>query len=87
MQTREGLLTSSNLGPSIPHTAEQGLGPRGGFQLTFKGWSRGRPWRNFSSSVYILIWVFKGIKLCSHSDMGLFAMGIELCSHSNIGLH
>ena len=28
MQTHEGLFTSSNLGPSAPNTAEQGLGPR-----------------------------------------------------------
>ena len=28
MQTHEGLFTSSSLGPSIPDTAEQGLGPR-----------------------------------------------------------
>ena len=28
MQTHEGLFTSSILGPSIPHAAEQGLGPQ-----------------------------------------------------------
>ena len=28
MQTHEGLFTSSSLGPNIPDTAEQGLGPR-----------------------------------------------------------
>ena len=62
MQTHVGLFTSSSLGPSIPDTAEQGLGPRGGFQLSFKGWSRGPPegMGNFSSSVYILIWGFQG---------------------------
>ena len=27
MQVHEGLFTSSSLGPSILHTAEQGLGP------------------------------------------------------------
>ncbi|CAD7675109.1 unnamed protein product [Nyctereutes procyonoides] len=43
MQVHEGLLTSSSLGPSIPDTAEQGLGPQGGFQLSFMGWSRGPP--------------------------------------------
>ena len=31
MQTHEGLFTSLILCPSIPNTAEQGLGPRGGF--------------------------------------------------------
>ena len=29
MQTHEGLLTSQSLGPSIPDTVEQGLGPQG----------------------------------------------------------
>ena len=29
MQTHEGLFTSSSMGPNIPDTAEQGLGPRG----------------------------------------------------------
>ena len=44
MQTHEGLFTSSSLGPSAPDPAEQqGLGPRGGFQLSFMGWSRGPP--------------------------------------------
>ena len=63
MQVQEGLLTSSSLGPSIPDTEEQGLGPRGGFQLSFMGCSRGPlegGERNFSSSVYILIWGFQG---------------------------
>ena len=63
MQVHEGLFTSSSLGPSIPDTAEQGLGPRGGFQLSFKGWSRappGRGGRDLSSSVYILMWGFQG---------------------------
>ena len=35
MQAHEGLLASSSLGPSIPNTAEQGLGPRSGLQLVF----------------------------------------------------
>ena len=35
MQAHEGLLASSSLGPSIPDTAEQGLGPRSGLQLGF----------------------------------------------------
>ena len=65
MQTHEGLFTSSSLGPSVPDAAEQGLGPRGGFQLSFKGWSREPPevggGGNFSSSVYILIWGFQGL--------------------------
>ena len=42
MQEYEGLFTSSSLGPSILHTAEQGLGPRSGLQLGFfMVWSRG----------------------------------------------
>ena len=41
MQAHEGLLTSSSLDPSIPDTEEQGLGPQGGFQLSFMGCSRG----------------------------------------------
>ena len=76
MQTQEGLFTSSSLGPSIPDTAEQGLGPRGGFQLSFMGWSRGPPEG-----------VAEFLKLCSHSDMELSATDIELCSHSNMGLN
>ena len=43
MQTHEGLFISLSLCPSIPDTAEQGLGPRGRFQLSFMGWSRGPP--------------------------------------------
>ena len=35
MQTHEDLLASSSLGPSVPDTAEQGLGPRSGLQLGF----------------------------------------------------
>ena len=60
MPAHEGLLASSSLGPSIPDTAEQGLGPRGGFQLSFKGWSRGPPEG-----------VEEFLKFCLHSDMGL----------------
>ena len=60
MQTHDGLLTSSNLGPSVPDTAEQGLGPQGRFQLSFKGWSRGPPEG-----------LEQFLKFCSHSDMGL----------------
>ena len=37
MQVHEGLLASSSLGPSVPDTAEQGLGPRGGLQLGLYG--------------------------------------------------
>ena len=37
MQKHEGLFASSSLGPSIPDTAEQGLGPRGELQLGFYG--------------------------------------------------
>ena len=62
MQTHEGLLTSSSLGPSIPDTAEQGLGPRGGFQLSFMGWSRGPPEG-----------VEEFLKFCLHSDMGVLS--------------
>ena len=61
MQAHEGLLASSSLGPSIPDTAEQGLGPRSGLQLGFFiGWSRG-----FSEGVE------EFLKFCLHSDMGL----------------
>ena len=60
MQTHKGLFTSLSLGPSIPDTAEQGLGPRDGFQLSFMGWSRGPPKR-----------VEEFLKFCLHSDMGL----------------
>ena len=42
MQTHEGLLASSSLGPSIPNTAEQGLGPQDVLQLGFYGLSRGK---------------------------------------------
>ena len=56
LQTQEGLFTSSSLGPSIPDT----LDPRGGLQLTFKGWSR-RPPEG----------VEEFLKFCLHSDMGL----------------
>ena len=42
MQAHEGLLASLSLGPSILHTAEQGLRPRSGLQPRFfMGWSRG----------------------------------------------
>ena len=60
MQTHEGLFTSSSLGPSIPNTVEQGLGPRGGFHLSLKGSSRGpaEVGEEF-------------LKFCLHSDMGL----------------
>ena len=37
MQAQESLFTSSSLGPSTQDTAEQGLGPRGGLQLSFYG--------------------------------------------------
>ena len=60
MQTHEGLFTSLSLGPSIPDTGEQGLGPRGGFQLSFKDWSRGTPEGGEQFH-----------KFCLHSDMGL----------------
>ncbi|XP_077756318.1 uncharacterized protein LOC144315518 [Canis aureus] len=33
MQTHEGLFTSSSLGPSVPDTAEQGLGPQGHLKM------------------------------------------------------
>ena len=55
-----GFIYSSSLGPSIPDTAEQGLGPRGEFQLSCKGWSRGPPEG-----------VEEFLKFCLHSDMGL----------------
>ena len=71
MQVHEGLLTSSSLGPSVPDTTEQGLGPRGGFQLSFMGWSRGAPEG-----------VEEFLKFCLHSDMGLSR---ALSSHSNRG--
>ena len=57
MQTHEGLFTG--LGPSTPNTAEQGLGPRGGFQLSFKGWSQGPPEG-----------LEQFLKFCLHFDMG-----------------
>ena len=71
MQAHEGLLAGLSLCPSTPDTAEQGLGPRGGFQLSFKGWSRGSSRRAGAiyilmelsralSSVLILIWGFLG---------------------------
>ena len=88
MQTHEGLFTSSSLGSSIPDTTEQGLGPRGGCQLTFKGWSRGPPEG-----------VEEFLKFCLHFDMGLSralssvliligASGhwLGLISYSNMGL-
>ena len=74
MQVQEGLLTSSSLRPSRPDTVEQGLGPHGGFQLNFMGWFRGPPEG-----------VEKFLKFCLHSDMEAFK-GIKLCSHSNMGL-
>ena len=37
MQTHEGLFTSSSLGPSIPHTAEQRLGPQAKRRSSFIG--------------------------------------------------
>ena len=52
--------SSSSLGPSVPDTAEQGLGPRGGFQLSFMGWSRGPPEGGEQF-----------LKFCLGSDMGL----------------
>ena len=70
MQRHEGLFTSSSLGPSIPDT----LDPRGGLQLTFKGWSR-RPPEG----------VEEFLKFCLHSDMGLSRARI-LCSHFNMGV-
>ena len=88
MQTHEGVFTSSSLGPCIPDTAEQGLGPRGGFQLSFKGWSRGPPEG-----------VEQFLKFRLHSDMGpsralssvLILLGaschwLGLCFYSNVGL-
>ena len=62
MQTHEGLFTSLSLGPSIPDTAEQGLGPEVGSSLVlWAGLGDLQKWgRNFSSSVYILIWGFQG---------------------------
>ena len=88
MQTHQGLFTSSSLGPSIPDTAEQGLGPRGGFQLSFMGWSRGPPEGGEEF-----------LKFCLHSDMGrsralssvLILIGasspwLGLSSYSNRGL-
>ena len=61
MQTHEGLFASSSLGSSVlPDTAERGLGPRGGFQLSFMGWSRGPPEGEEEF-----------LKFCLHSDMGL----------------
>ena len=59
MQTHEGLFISSSLCPSIPNTAEQGLGPRGGFYLSFKGWSQGPPEG-----------LEQFLKFCLHFDMG-----------------
>ena len=88
MQVREGLLTSSSLAPSIPHTVEQGLGPRGGFQLSSMGCSRGPPEG-----------VKEFLKFCLHSDMVLsralnsvfiliwdFLPLALSCSHFNTGL-
>ena len=88
MQVHEGLLTSSSLGPSVPDTTEQGLGPRGGFQLSFKGWSRGPPEG-----------LEQFLKFCLHFDLGpsralssvLILIGascpwLGLCFYSNMGL-
>ena len=88
MQAHEGLLASSSLGPSIPITVEQGLGPRGGFQLSFMGWSKGPPKR-----------VEEFLKFCLHFDMepsralssvliliGASCPRLGLCSYSNMGL-
>ena len=88
MQTHEGLFTTSSLDPSVPDTAEQGLGPRGGFQLTFKDWSRGPPEG-----------VEQFLKFCLHFDMGpsralssvLILIGAScprpgLSSYANVGL-
>ena len=55
-----GFIYKLELGSKCTHTAEQGLGPRGGFQLSFKGWSRGPPEG-----------VEEFLKFCLHSDMGL----------------
>ena len=60
IQTHEGLFTSSSLGPSTPDTAEQGLGPRGGFHFSFMGWSRGPPEGREEF-----------LKFCLHSEMWL----------------
>ena len=60
METHEGLFTCSSLGPSIPEAAEQGLRLGGGFQLSFKGWSRGPPEG-----------VEEFLEFCLLSDMGL----------------
>ena len=59
MQTPEGCFTNSSMGSSIRHTVEQRLGPRGGFYLTFKGWSRGPPEG-----------LEQFLKFCLHFDMG-----------------
>ena len=89
MQTHECLFTSSSLGPSVPNTAEQGLGPRGGFQLSFKGWSRGP-----------LEGVEQFLKFCLHFDImglsralssvliliGASCPWLGLCFYSNMGL-
>ena len=61
MQAHEGFLASSSLGPSIPDTAEQGLGPRSGLQLGFLWACLG----DFSEGVE------EFLKFCLHSDMGL----------------
>ena len=67
MQAHEGLLASSSLGPSIPDTAEQGLGPGSGLQLGFlkagvgdfqKGWNNSKMGLSTTGmgSVVFLIW-------------------------------
>ena len=59
MQTHVGCFTNSSKGPGIPHTVDQGLGPRGGFYLSFKGWSQGPPEG-----------LEQFLKFCLHFDMG-----------------
>ena len=59
MQTHEGLLQARAWVRVYPTQRSRGLDPRGGFQLSFKGWSRGPPER-----------VEQFLKFCLHFDMG-----------------
>ena len=82
-----GFIYKLKLGPKYTDPAEQGLGPRSGFHLSFKDWSRGSPEGEEEF-----------LKFCLHSDMGLsralssvlILIGaschwVGLCSHSNMG--
>ena len=62
MQTHEGLFTSSSLGPSTPDSGAGTWTPEVGFSLVLRAGlgDLQKGWKNFSSSVYILMWGFQG---------------------------